>query len=224
MANPMDTFIHDNLFGGDFDILTKKTTVLVGEPPDLKRGALMGIVKTGEVTESHVGNTGNGVMGAITKGVLAEVGDYLLTFVRIQADGGDFLVKDPAGNLVGMGQVGAAFVSDHVNFTLADGPADFIASDRFLLTVAQGGGQSRRLDVTAVDGSAFPDHIQSEDRDASLASQASVGYTTGVFNERAITLDAPATLDSRLGGKSIREHCRDIGLHFVKSFNVGGVA
>ncbi len=224
MANPLDTFIHNNLIGGDFPILSKKTTVLLGEPADMSRGALMGLVKTAGVTESHVGNTGGGVMGAITKGILAKAGDYLLTLVRTVANGGDFILKDPEGNLVGMGQVGVAFVSAHLNFTLADGAPDFNVGDKFILTVAPGGGQSRRLDVTSTDGSALPDHIQSEDMDASLANKASVGYTTGVFNERAITMDAPATLDTLVGGRTLREHCRDLGIHFVRSMNTSGVA
>lgn len=223
MSNPEGTFTHNNLFGGDGPFRTKQVTVLSGEPAALAEGALMGLVTTGAVTEDHTGNTGDGVMGAITKGILAKPGVYRLEIQKAVADAGDFFLKDPEGNLVGIGRVAAAFVSDHLNFTLADGAANFIVGDKFLITVAAGSGKARRLDVTAVDGTALPDHILAEAVDASAADKVSVGYTAGEFNERAITLDGASTLDTVVGGISLRDRCRDIGLYFTKSMNTSGV-
>src|SRR4051812_40677969 len=105
MANPLDTFTHDTLIGGDFDILTKQVTVLSGEPASLARGALMGVAKTGSVTETHAGNTGTGSIGTITKGILAKAGVYTLEIIRAVSNAGDFVITDPEGNLVGFGHV-----------------------------------------------------------------------------------------------------------------------
>lgn len=225
MANPLDTFVHDNLFAGsEVGFATKPVTVLSGEPAALARGAVMGRVNTGTASETHVGNTGDGAMGAITKGILAKPGVYTLKITKAVANAGDFTVKDPEGNLVGVGHVAVAFASDHLNFTLADGAADFIVGDTFLITVAAGSGKVRRLDVTAVDGTALPFGILAEAIDASAGDKVSVVYTTGEFNTRALSFDDATTIDTVVGGKTLRDWCRDLGIHFYTSMNTAGVS
>lgn len=225
MANPLDTFTHDNLFAGsEVGFATKTGTVLSGEPAALARGAVMGKVRTGATSETHVGNTGNGVMGAITKGILAKPGTYKLRFTKAAANAGDFQVVDPDGNAVGVGTVGVAFVSDHLNFTLADGATDFLITDVFNLIVAAGSGKLRRLDVTAIDGTALPFGILTDAIDASAADKACAVYTTGEFNTRALSFDDATTIDTVVGGKSLRDWCREIGMHFYTSMNTSGVS
>ncbi len=225
MANPLDTFTHDNLFAGsEVGFATKEVTVLSGEPAALAKGAVMGRVNTGAASETHVGNTGNGVMGAITKGILAKPGVYTLRITKVVADKGDFVLLDPDGVAVGVGQVAAAFASPHLNFTLADGATDFIIGDTFLITVAAGSGKVRRLDVTAVDGSALPYGILADAIDASAGDKVCTVYTTGEFNTRALSFDDATTIDTVVGGETLRDRCRKLGMHFYTSMNTSGVS
>lgn len=225
MANPLDTFTHDNLFAGsEVGFATKTGTILSGEPAALARGAVMGKVRTGAVSETHAGNTGNGVMGAITKGILAKPGVYKLKIDVAASNAGHFILLDPDGLAVGAGNVAVAFASDHLNFTLADGATDFVVGDTFLITVAAGSGKLRRLDVTAVDGTALPFGILTDAIDASAADKACSVYTTGEFNTRALSFDDATTIDTVVGSKSLREWCRELGMHFYTSQNTSGVS
>jgi hypothetical protein len=224
MANPLDTFVHDNLFGGNGPFRTKEVTVLSGEPAALAAGAVMGLVKTGAASAVAGANTGNGVMGAITKGILAKPGVYTLRIVEAAANAGAFEIKDPDGNVIGSGNVAVAFTSDHLNFTLADGATDFVVGDTFAITVAAGSGKARRLDVTAIDGTALPDHILADAVDASAADKVAVGYTCGEFNTRALSFDGATTVDTIVGGESIRDRLRKLGIFLVTSMNTAGVA
>lgn len=224
MSNPLDTFVHDNLFAGnEVGFATKTGTVLSGESASLARGAVMGKVRTGAASETHAGNTGDGAMSALTKGILAKPGVYRVEFNKAVANLGDFFVKDPDGILVGIGRVGTAFVSDHINFTIADG-TDFIVGDKFLVTIAAGSGKLRRLDVTAIDGTALPFGILTDAIDASAADKACAVYTTGEFNTRALTFDDATTIDTVVGSKSLREWSRELGMHFYTSQNTSGVS
>lgn len=58
-----------------------KATILAGAGADraLSLGEVIGKITKGAATEDHSGNTGDGVMAAITLGILAEMGVYVLT-------------------------------------------------------------------------------------------------------------------------------------------------
>lgn len=130
-------------------------TVLAGDGADrvLGVGEVIGKITHGAVTEDHAGNTGDGAMGAITLGPLAQVGDYLLTCVTAAADGGVFHVVSPAGYRLADLTVGVAYAGDHLNMTLADGDADFVVGDKFTISIAPGSGKVKALDPDAKDGS-----------------------------------------------------------------------
>ena len=132
-----------------------KVTVLAGDGAvrALALGEVIGKITKGAVSEDHSGNTGVGVMGEITLGALAEVGDYVLTCIEAAEDGGTFQVVSPSGNVLPPLTVGAAYAGDHLNMTLADGNPDFVEGDVFTITVAAGSGKVKALDPTAVDGS-----------------------------------------------------------------------
>lgn len=124
-----------------------------GAARELAIGSVLGKVLFAAPTEDHAGNTGDGAMGAITLGKAALVGDYVLTCVEAAANGGRFEVTAPDGNRLKDLTVGAAYVSDHINCTLADGAVDFIVGDKFTITVAAGSGKAVLIDFNAADGS-----------------------------------------------------------------------
>lgn len=117
-------------------------------------GQVLGKVVTGTATaEAGAGNTGDGAMGAVTVGGAAKEGVYTLTFVEPDANAGDFVVEDPDGVIVGSGKVAVAFSAGGLSFTLADGSADFVAGDSFLITVVESSAKYTDHDPAATDGS-----------------------------------------------------------------------
>ena len=98
------------------------------------------------------GNTGDGAVGAITLGAMAEAGTYVITCIVAAANVGTFQVLSPKGYRLPDLDVGQAYVGDHFNITIADGAADFIVGDKFTVDVT-GDNKIVALDPTGVDGS-----------------------------------------------------------------------
>ncbi|PHY12830.1 head decoration protein [Caulobacter sp. B11] len=114
-----------------------RDTLIIAASQTLLAGAVLGQVLTGALSAAaaaNAGNTGNGVMGAITVDAGAAEGEYRLIFIEPAANLGDFVVERPDGVIDGHGKVGTAY-DGKVNFTLADGAADFVAGDGFVITV-----------------------------------------------------------------------------------------
>ncbi|MEW6775024.1 MAG: head decoration protein [Bdellovibrionota bacterium] len=131
-------------------------TVLAGSGSDraLLVGQVLGRQSKGPPTSAAKsgGNTGDGAMGAVTLGAEAVPGVYKLRITKAAANAGDFQVTDPQGDVIGVGTVGVAFAGAHLNFTLADGSADFIVGDGFDITVPAGAGKVKEIDFAATDG------------------------------------------------------------------------
>ena len=98
------------------------------------------------------GNTGDGVMGAITVSNTAKPGAYVLTVTKAATDAGDFQVIDPDGLAVGVGTVAVAFSGGGLAFTLADGAADYAVADFITITVDAGSGNYAAHDTSGIDG------------------------------------------------------------------------
>ena len=147
-----------------------RDAITVASGNNLGAGTVLGqITKGAAAAVAGGGNTGNGTMGAIVVGALALVGDYVLTITAAAANGGDFEVKDPQGDVVGTGSVGAAFDGGGLGFTLADGSTDFAVGDTFTITVAVGSAKFTPIAFAATDGSATAAGILYAPVDASLA-------------------------------------------------------
>nr|CRH06140.1 putative phage protein GP19 [Candidatus Magnetococcus massalia] len=101
------------------------------------------------------GNTGDGMISAVTLGSNAVPGVYSLTCITASADSGIFQVMDPNGHRLPDVTVGVAYDTSHLKFTLDDGAADFVVGDHFTVLVT-GDGNMVAFDPTAVDGSADP--------------------------------------------------------------------
>jgi len=132
--------------------LSRETvTVLSGQ--NLKAGHVLGKVAVGTATGAAVsGNTGNGVIGTVSAGSTAKAGVYTAACIEPAANGGTFTVEDPDGVNVGTAVVGTPFAGP-VNFTIADGATDFVAGDRFTITVAAGSGKYKEYNPANTDGS-----------------------------------------------------------------------
>lgn len=118
----------------------------------LSPGAVLGKrTKNSVIATAGGGNTGNGVMGAVTLGALAEPGTYLLRCIAAASNAGTFAVFTPSGYRLADATVAAAYAGGHLNFTLADGSADFIVGDTFTIAVT-GDGKYDYAKAGAVDG------------------------------------------------------------------------
>lgn len=111
-------------------------TVLSGQ--SLSPGAVIGRVSKGigRAVGSAVTGTGNGTLGSIFAGPEIQVGTYTLTCTAAATNAGTFSVTCPDGKALPGATVGSAYVSRHVNFTIADGSTDFVVGDAFTITVS----------------------------------------------------------------------------------------
>ncbi|MCC7271413.1 MAG: head decoration protein [Alphaproteobacteria bacterium] len=139
---------------------TRERVVLLssGAARTIASGTVLGRVATATPATGAAagGNTGNGVLGAVTVGAGAAPGIHRLTVTAAAANGGAFMVRDPAGKVVGIGAVGVAFAGGGLAFTLADGATDFAVGDAFTITVAPGSGKHVELDRDGTLGTQIP--------------------------------------------------------------------
>lgn len=203
-----ETFSFDKLISGAVDkIITRAGTLLSGE--NRTRGALLGKITLGAVTETHAGNTGNGALtpDADTPRLAnCQAGVYRAVCITAAGNGGVFRVSDPKGNVLGDVAVAATF-ANQIKFVIADGSADFIVGDTFLITVAAGSGKYVLSAAASLDGSQDPDAVLARATDATSADVVTDIYEAGEFNENAITFGAGHT------AASVRAALRAKGIH-----------
>jgi hypothetical protein len=141
-------------------------TILAGSGAarPLTTGMVLGKRVTGTAAATAgAGNTGDGAMGAITVSGAARRGRYKLLFLEPAADAGTFALFDPDGVLVLKGNVAVAFSAGGLAFTLADGPANFVAGDSFTIDVQVSAEKWLQLDVAATTGEAVAAGILGDD-------------------------------------------------------------
>jgi hypothetical protein len=137
----------------DFNLSMENRTLITGQ--NLIAGTVLGAITLAGASETHAGNTGNGVMTLdVTTPVRpgARAGIYVATNILAATNSGTFRVEDPDGNVMGDVLVGGTF-DDDIKFVIADGATDFILGDKFLITVAAGSSKVTALNPAAVDGS-----------------------------------------------------------------------
>lgn len=178
-----------------------REAVSVASGQNLKAGTVIGKKVYGTATETHAGNTGDGVMGAITVGAGAKAGVYNLTIIEPGTNVGTFQVEDPDGIIVGNGVVAAAFTGGGLSFTLADGSTDFIAGDRFLITVAAGAGTVAVYDPAATNGTEDVYGILRDNVDASGGALPGVAIVRDAeVNASELIWFSGATTDQKNAG------------------------
>ena len=129
----------------------ESVTILSGQ--NLQPGHILGKVSVGTATGAAVsGNTGNGTITAVSAGDTAKAGIYQIICIEPGTNLGTFSVESPNGVVIGRAIVGAAFAGE-VNFTINDGATDFVAGDRFTVTVAEGSGKYKEYNPANTDGS-----------------------------------------------------------------------
>ncbi|MEI7635893.1 MAG: head decoration protein [Syntrophus sp. (in: bacteria)] len=156
----------------------EQVSVLTGEV--LTMGMVIGkITKSTPTTgTAAAGNQGAGTCGSVTAGQKAKIGEYQIKCLTYQASplAATFEVTDPDGLQLPIATL-AAYVSDAINFDIADSSPAITVGDIWTITVAAGSGkvvQIRRGASTAVDGSQNAYGIITADCDASLGDVEAV--------------------------------------------------
>jgi len=155
-------------------------SVLAGQ--DLSLGQVLGKITAGSVPTTGTagaGNSGDGTMTGVTGGRAVKAGTYTMTCIQAVTNGGIFTVADPDGYALPNAIVGTSYTNDQINFDINDGGSDFAVNDTFTVTVPDGGGQVRAINMSGVDGSAKAYGILTEDVDASAPDEYSRAYTSG---------------------------------------------
>lgn len=140
MGSPTVTPLVENRREGGFVVYDPSDGMFTRESSFIQAGSgicisglvLAGLLTGGAAVAAPLGaNTGNGVFGAITLGVTAKQGAYVVEF----NDANNFMVQDPTGISVGHGKVGQAFSAGGIGFTIAAGGTAFAAADSFTVLV-----------------------------------------------------------------------------------------
>lgn len=199
----------DRLLAGEIPLKSRKVTLLSGDGART-RGAVLGKKATAGTIAgaAAAGNTGNGTIGTLSVAGRAKEGVYVATFVEPATNLGSFIVEDPDGINVGSGVVGTEF-SGPIVFTISDGATDFVAGDRFLITVSAVTYKYLRSVATATDGSERPVAILAEDADSTAADVEALVYERGDFNESALNFGTGHT------AATVRDALRLLGITLV---------
>ncbi|MDD5227185.1 MAG: head decoration protein [Methylococcales bacterium] len=146
------------------------------------------------ISASAVVGTGNGVITAGAGGGLALDGAYCVVCTTAALNAGIFTVYQPLTNEV-IGTVtvsaGATSVAGHFTLTIADGAADFVVGDRFVVTVSIPKPTYILHNPAAVDGS----------QNAIAVLCHAVDATSGALHSDVIARNA-LIYDSKLTWKS----------------------
>lgn len=198
---------HDDLIAGDYPALSgEMVTFAAGQT--LTRGAVCGKRTKDTIVAAAKagGNTGDGTITGLAVGAQAMVGVYRVVCIAVAANGGTFKVLTPEGvKLDKEATVGAAYDSDHLDFTINDGATDFIVGDEFAVTVS--GSKSYQLAASAaVDGSARARRVLAVDVDTTGGAKEALVYMTGVFNVNKLIFGTGHTADT------VREDLADVGI------------
>lgn len=162
-------FEEDNFYSRE------KITVLSGQDLALLEviaKVLFSVPTTGTAGGSNTGDgTCTGVTGDL-KNTIEET--FTLTCTAAAADGGTFSVVGSKTGRLADAEVGVAYDSDFINFTLNDGATDFVVGDTFTIEISEGSDKVVALDPDAVDGSQFAAGIMCLAVDASAADKEGV--------------------------------------------------
>jgi len=195
LNSTLDTYTPDNLIASnDVPLLVKAVTLLTGQGI-VKRGTVLGkITKTIGSPAANAGNTGNGTVTEVSLSAAAKLGTYTLQCITAAENGGTFRIIDQDGVRMNDAMVGTAYVGP-INFTINDGAIDFIAGDKFTITVTAGSGKFKIVNNVNVDGSQEADCMLVTEVDTTDADVVVEAYTSGHFNRQALTFGGDDTAD-----------------------------
>lgn len=199
----------------------KKTVTYNGLAVAIGVGSVLGsYIDTPVGTAGATVGTGTGAMGAITMTSNANLvlGTYRLTIYRAVSNAGDFVLTDPNGKVVGVGQVAAAFSQGGFAFTLADA-TDFVVGD-YIPIVVTGTVKYKLVQDTATDGSQVPKVIVVGD---SQGAPTSVTPTVNTDTTFLVLYRGPCMVseDALLYGSTVAAGAETTAMNLLLAANSG---
>lgn len=153
-------------------------TLISGQ--NLSAGNVLGqVARATPATPTMVG-TGNAVMSAISLGLTAVLGSYVVKFTGATA----YTVTDPSGNSMPAAAALGAYTNTDINWTITAGGTPAVAGDSFTVVVAAGSGKYTSYIPTATDGSGVPAGILYQN------TNATSGDVKGTVVTRAAEVNA----------------------------------
>lgn len=156
----------------------EKVTVLSGQNLALLEviaKILLSIPTTGT---ADGGNTGDGTCTGVAGDVKNTIEEtFTLTCIAEAANAGTFSVIGSKSGRLADAEVGVAYDSDYIDFTLNDGATDFALGDIFTIDISAGSGKVVALDPDAVDGSQVAAGIMCGAVDATGGDTSGVAVT-----------------------------------------------
>lgn len=146
------TVFHEGNYAGEFLVAETNNSIsldvgALAAGQNLAAGTVLGIAADGTLkalarrtragTAAKTSGNGNGTISAVTLGADAQVGAYILTCTAAATDAGTFSVVAPDGTVLAPLTVAEAYVSSHINLTLADGSTDWGVGAVVTVTVAE---------------------------------------------------------------------------------------
>lgn len=185
-----EAYIPDQLIAGDLKLVTRTVTITGGAA--FKRGAVLGLVMLAAAGAPVAagGNTGNGTITAVTRGVQAKVGTYTIEFTGATT----FNVIDPDGQMLTPGLAAGAYVNPQIGFTFTAGGTAMVAGDKVTIAIAAAAEAYTLSLAAATDGSQTPASILVDDADASGGDVKAGIYEMGEFNGSKLILGTGITL------------------------------
>lgn len=209
----VSAFIDNPLILPGKDIVTAPVTIASGQ--QLKAGSVLGCTKIGTLSaeaEADEGNTGNGEIELAEEpiGAGAKPGVYKAICIEAASDEGTFVLEDPDGVTVGTAAVGVDY-DGPLKFKIKDGATDFVAGDKFFITVtSEGHGKYVLAKAAATDGSADAIAVLGEDLDTTGGDKVFPVIVEGYLNEDALVLGEGHSADT------VRLSLRQNGIHIRK--------
>lgn len=157
-------------------------------------------------------NVGDGAISSVTKGSSAQEGVYSITCIETAVDGGKFSVVTPNGEQLAEAEVGVAYTSEHVNFTISDGATDFAIDDVFTITVSDSANAGKWIKADSSSGKELSEKffaILPQEEDATSSDVKSNAWLSGEYDPARINLGAGYTKEV------LKDRLRELGVHFV---------
>jgi len=160
-----------------------QVTVLSGQA--LAMGSVLGKITAGTVPTTGTAGTNSGAntCTSVTGGVKVKPGVYTLRCVTAVASGGVYTVSDPDGMALPSANVGVAYTSNQINFTLNDAGGDAVVGDSFTITVPAGSGKVKEINFSGIDGAADAFGVLVNGTDTTDTTKRYIAYTSGGVEE-----------------------------------------
>lgn len=214
-----DSVVRDNLFAGNIQpVITDNVTLASGST--YQRGTVLGKIRfaVGAIAADD-GNTGDAEIATATLAAGAQLGTYKIVCVagpsEAAANDAVFAVYAPDGSRLADAVQTVPYAGGHLTFTISGkDSADSDEGDTYTIAVVAGSGLAVKVDSAAINGSAIPVGILTDDKDATNETVAAVAYLTGEFNEDRLIFGGSDTIEHH------REALRSLGI-FARKLSKG---